>query len=211
MTTGIRAILSHPMAYEAVQKIMGAEKGRARVVRDYLRLFPGMRILNHGFGTAEILGSLPTDISYVGYDMSPEYISVAKEKFASRGTFHCRLLEQAEVATIERFDLVMGIGVLHHLDDVTAWHFMRIAKAALNPDGRIYTVDPCFATGQNPIARFLISRDRGQNVRDPHGYQALLQGLELKVHGTLTHQAWIPYTHWHMECRVQARSSWMDT
>jgi SAM-dependent methyltransferase len=211
VTTGIRAILSHPIAYEAVQWIMGAEKGRARVVRDYVRPFPGMRILDLGCGTAEILGSLPTDISYVGYDMSPEYISAAKEKFAGRGTFHCRLLEQTEVATLDRFDLVMGIGVLHHLDDATARQFMRIAKGALNPDGRIYTLDPCFAAGQNPIARFLISCDRGQNVRDPDGYQALLQGLELKVDGTLTHLAWIPYTHWHMECRIQAPSSRKDT
>jgi len=202
VTTGIRAILSHPMAYEAVQRIIGAEKGRARIVRDYLRPFPGMRILDLGCGTAEILGALPPDIAYVGYDMSPDYIAAAQRKYAGRGTFHCRLLEQAEVASLEHFDLVMGIGVLHHLDDATARHFMRIAKAALNPGGRIYTLDPCFAPRQNPIARFLISRDRGQNVRDSQGYQALLQGFELKVHGTLTHQAWIPYTLWHMECTV---------
>jgi len=207
VTTGIHSILSRPIVYEAVQKFMGAEKGRALVVRNYVRPFPGMRILDLGCGPAEILGSLPTDIAYVGYDMSPEYIAAAQWKFAGRGTFYCRLLEQAEVATLERFDLVMGIGVLHHLDDATAHDFMRIAKAALNPDGRIYTLDPCFARRQNPIARFLISRDRGQNVRDPQGYQALLQGLELKVHGTLTHQAWIPYTHWHMECRAQAPAS----
>jgi 2-polyprenyl-3-methyl-5-hydroxy-6-metoxy-1,4-benzoquinol methylase len=211
VTTGIRAILSHPMAYEAVQRIMGAKKGRTRIVREFLRPFPGMRILDLGCGMAEILGALPTDVSYVGYDMSAEYISAARRKYAGRGTFHCRPLEHAEVATLDRFDLVMGIGVLHHLDDATARQFVRIASAALNPDGRIYTLDPCFAARQNPIARFLISRDRGQNVRDPEGYQALLQGLELKVHGTLTHQAWIPYTHWHMECRVQAPISRIGT
>jgi len=204
VTTGIRAILSHPLAYEAVQRVMGAEKGRARIVRDFLRPFPGMRILDLGCGIAEILGALPPDISYVGYDMSPEYVAAARRKYAGRGTFHCRLLEQAEVATLERFDLVMGIGVLHHLDDATARQFMRIAKAALNPDGRIYTLDPCFVPQQNPIARFLISRDRGQNVRDPEGYQALLHGLDLVANGTLTHQAWIPYTLWHMECTGRA-------
>ena len=204
VTTGVRAILSHPMAYEAVQRIMGAERGRTRIVREFLRPFPGMRILDLGCGIAEILGALPTGVSDVGYDMSPEFITAARRKYASRGTFHCRLLEHAEVATLERFDLVMGIGVLHHLDDATARQFMRIARAALNPDGRIYTLDPCFVPQQNPIARFLISRDRGQNVRDPHGYEALLNGLDLTMHGTVTHQAWIPYTLWHMECRVPA-------
>ena len=161
-----------------------------------------MRILDLGCGTAEILGSLPAYITYVGYDMSPEYIAAAQKKFADRGIFYCRRLEQAEVATLEPFDLVMGIGVLHHLDDSTAQQFMAIAKAALRPGGRIYTLDPCYAAGQNPIARFLISRDRGQHVRDAEAYRALPQGLGAEVNGTLTHQSWIPYTHWNMECRV---------
>jgi 2-polyprenyl-3-methyl-5-hydroxy-6-metoxy-1,4-benzoquinol methylase len=202
VTTGIRAILSHPLVYETFQNIMGAEMVRVRIVRDYVRPFSGMRILDLGCGTAEILNTMPAEIAYVGYDISPDYISSAQKKFAGRGMFHCRLLEQAEVATLEPFDLVMGIGVLHHLDDSTARRFMAIAKAALKPGGRIYTIDPCYAPGQNPIARFMISRDRGQHVRDAEGYCALPHGLCDAVSGTLTHQAWIPYTHWNMECRV---------
>ncbi len=202
VTTGIRSILSHPFVYVTFQKVMGATSGRSRVVRDYVRPFPGMRILDLGCGPAEILNSMPKDIAYVGYDMSADYIASARKKFADRGTFHCRLLEEAEVATLEPFDLVMGVGVLHHLDDTIARQFMTIAKAALKPGGRIYTIDPCLAPGQNPIARFIIARDRGQHVRDASGYRALPDGLGLDVTGEITHQAWIPYTHWNMECRV---------
>ena len=199
LTSGIRSILSHPMVYETFQNIMGAKHGRKRIVRESIRPFAGMRILDLGCGTAEILSELPNDVTYVGYDMSPEYIAAAQKKFAGRGTFHCRLLEQAEVATLEKFDLVMGIGVLHHLDDATAHQFMTIAKGALKEGGRVFTLDPCYAAGQNPIARFLISKDRGQHVRAAEGYQAIAQGLFARVEGRLTHQAWIPYTHWRME------------
>lgn len=202
VTTGIRSILSHPVVYGTFQNIMGAKSGRERVVREFIRPFPGIRILDLGCGPAEVLGSLPDDVAYVGYDMSPEYIAFARRKFANRGAFHCRLLEKAEVAMLEPFDLVMGIGVLHHLDDSTARQFMAIARAALKKGGRIYTIDPCYAPGQNPIARFIISRDRGQHVRDTEGYLALTQGLHLEVSGTVTHQDWIPYTHWNMECVV---------
>lgn len=207
VTTGIRAMLSHPLVYDILQRLMGGEEGRARNVRDHVRPFPGMRILDLGCGTAEILSALPTDITYVGYDMSPEYIAAAQKRFAGRGTFHCRLLEHAEVAALEPFDLVLGIGVLHHLDDATAKQFMAVAKAALKRGGRIYTVDPCFAVGQSPIARYLISRDRGQHVRDVEGYRALPRELAAEVTGTLVHQAWIPYTRWHMECRVSAEGA----
>jgi len=204
VTTGLRSVLSHPRMYDAFQRIMGAEQGRQRFVREFIRPTPGMRILDLGCGTAEILGALPADITYVGYDMSPAYIAAAQRRFGNRGTFHCRALEHTEAANLQQFDLAMGIGVLHHLNDATARHFMRIARAALRPGGRIYTLDPCFAPGQNPIARFLISRDRGQHVRTPDGYLALLHGLDLEVDGTVTHQAWIPYTHWHMQCGIRA-------
>jgi SAM-dependent methyltransferase len=189
---------------------MGAEQGRAGIVRNFVRPIPGMRILDLGCGTAEILGALPTDITYVGYDMSPEYIAAARKRFAGRGTFHCRLLEQAEVATLEPFDIVLGIGVLHHLDDGTARQFMAIAKAALSRGGRIYTIDPCYAPEQGSIARFLISRDRGQHVRDVEGYRDLPRGLAAEVTGSLVHRAWIPYTHWNMECLVSAARTPVD-
>jgi cyclopropane fatty-acyl-phospholipid synthase-like methyltransferase len=179
---------------------MGAKRRREWMVRDLIRPFPGMRVLDLGCGPAEILDGLPEDVSYTGYDMSADYIAAAKEKFGPRGTFHCRLLEQAEVATLDSFDLVMGIGVLHHLDDDTARQFMTLAKAALKPGGRVLTVDACYAPKQNPVAHFLITKDRGQHVRDEAGYRALVEGIFTGVAGAVTHHAWIPYTHWSMEC-----------
>ncbi|MDP7702396.1 bifunctional 2-polyprenyl-6-hydroxyphenol methylase/3-demethylubiquinol 3-O-methyltransferase UbiG [Mycobacterium sp. TY815] len=200
VTSGVRAVLSHPAVYEAFQRIMGATRGRERIVRDLIRPFPGMRILDLGCGPAEILDFLPQDVAYTGYDMSAEYIAAANAKFGARGTFCCRLLEQAEAVTLEPFDLVMGIGVLHHLDDGTARQFMTLAKAALKPGGRVLTLDACYAPNQNPIARFIISKDRGQHVRNEAGYRKLAEGIFTGIAGTVRHQAWIPYTHWSMEC-----------
>lgn len=200
VTSGVRAVLSHPVVYEAFQRIMGAKRGREWLVCKFIRPFPGMRILDLGCGPANILASLPADVAYTGYDMSAEYIAAAEEKFGRRGTFHCRLLEQAEVAALEPFDLVMGIGVLHHLDDRSARQFMTLAKAALKPGGRVLTHDACYAQGQNPIARFLINRDRGQHVRGMADYRSLAEGTFTTITGAVTHWAWPPYTHWTMEC-----------
>ncbi len=199
VTSGIRAALSHPVVYEAFQRFMGARRVREWIARDLIRPFPGMRILDLGCGPADILASLPEDVAYTGYDMSADYIAAANARFGARGTFHCRLLEQAEVAALEPFDVVLGIGVLHHLDDSTARQFMALARASLKPGGRVLTLDPIFAPGQNPIARFLISKDRGQHVRNEAGYRALAEEIFTSVTGAVSHWAWIPYTHWTME------------
>ena len=107
---------------------------RAHTVRESRAAIPWHANPRPGLRSRGIsCSALPTDITYVGYDMSPEYIAAAQKRFAGRGTFHCRLLEQAEVATLEPFDLVLGSGVLHHLDDATARQFMAVAKAALKP------------------------------------------------------------------------------
>ena len=88
VTTGIRAMLSHPLVYNTLQRLMGADQLRARNVQNHVRPFPGMRILDLGCGPAEILGALPPDVTYVGYDMSPEYIAAAQRRLAGRGSLH---------------------------------------------------------------------------------------------------------------------------
>jgi hypothetical protein len=86
------------------------------------------------------------------------------------------------------------------LDDSSAAFIMRFASEALKPGGRLLTIDPCLEPSQNQIARFLIRRDRGQNVRDKNGYQKIAQTAFVAPKVEVRHKAWIPYTHCFMEC-----------
>ncbi|MGI8513367.1 MAG: class I SAM-dependent methyltransferase, partial [Solirubrobacteraceae bacterium] len=64
------------------------------------------------------------------------------------------------------------------------------------------TLDPTFVPGQARAARWLLSRDRGQAVRDPAGYQALASSHFAQVTATVRHDlARVPYTHAILECR----------
>ncbi|MGH3968172.1 MAG: hypothetical protein ACRDTV_08695, partial [Mycobacterium sp.] len=85
------------------------------------------------------------------------------------------------------------------------------AKAALKPGGRVLTVDPCYAPGQNPIARFLISKDRGQHVRSPAGYEALARDAFAHVHATVAARAFPPYTHFFMTARMSPEEDSVGT
>lgn len=199
ITTGVRALLSHPYFYNLFQTLMGARKGRTEFAMRFVRARPGERIVDIGCGTGDLLAYLP-DVQYVGYDISEDYIEAARKRFGARGTFHCRLLTSSELDAMPPFDIALAVGLLHHLNDDEARGFIRMAKRALTPEGRLITIDPCLADGQNRIARWLVKADRGQNVRDKDGYVSLVADAFGSVRATVAHRSWIPYTHCIMEC-----------
>ena len=64
------------------------------------------------------------------------------------------------------------------------------------------TIDPVFDVGQSWMARWLISRDRGQNVRTEEAYRALIPGdFSRREAEVLYDLIRIPYTHCIMTCR----------
>ncbi len=200
ITSGLRSILSHPVIYDTLQNIMGAQQIRRDLVKNFIRSTSHNRILDIGCGTAEILTNLDESSEYWGYDISPGYIDAAKTRFGERGNFQCARLDRVELEKLPKFDIVLAVGVLHHLDNDVAENLFALARDALSEGGRMITIDPCLAPGQNAIARYLILRDRGQNVRDSKGYRALATSAFPKIEGTIKHRAWIPYMHWIMEC-----------
>lgn len=203
ITSGVRAILSSPHVYNTFQAIMGARRGRQEFAEVDIRAVDGDRVLDIGCGTGEIRPYLPA-VDYVGFDISPDYIRAAQSKFGETGTFHCRLFGREDVARMPPADIVLAIGLLHHLDDGTAREFMELAKSALKPGGRLIALDPCLVEGQNPVARFLVNRDRGQNVRDEGGYIRLASSVFRNVSHRTRHTRWIPYTHFIMQCSTES-------
>jgi len=196
----LRALLARPALYDALQALLGAERGRAHFVASFVRPQPGDRVLDVGCGTARILDHLPAGAQYWGYDISEPYIDAARERYGARGKFFCRPLDERELAGLPKFDIVLATGVLHHLDDAAASGFLRLARSALADGGRFVSIDPCLAPGQSPLARLLITRDRGEHVRDERGYRVLAEPVFARVRASVRHRRWIPYTHCFMEC-----------
>lgn len=200
VTHGIKSILSHPVVYEVFQTLMGAHAGREYFVSNFIKPFLGMRILDIGCGPASILAYLP-DVNYWGFDISEIYIAKARKRFGLQGQFSCKQLESHDLPSLPQFDVVVALGLLHHLDDSAAQNLMQLAYDALRPGGRFVTMDPCLDPSQNFIARFLVRHDRGQNVRNKDEYESLAAETFSLLRVEAHHRTWIPYTHCFMECQ----------
>lgn len=200
ITTGIRTVLSQPLVYSAFQRLMGAHEDRERYVHDFLRPTAGMRVLDIGCGPADILAHLP-EVDYFGFDISEQYVQKARQRFADRrAKFTCKRLCPEDLAELPRFDRIIAIGLLHHLDDATALEVLRMVSSRLAAGGRLVALDPCFTPDQHPLARWLVKCDRGQNVRTREGYETLALGAFDRACASIRHKRWIPYTHCHLIC-----------
>jgi len=201
INSGLRSLLSQPYIYDLFQKILGADKFRREIVSEFILPNKTDKILDIGCGTAKILDFLPESISYYGFDISQDYINAAKSKFGKRGKFLCSNLDGSHFKTFRSFDIILAIGILHHLSNSDSRKLIKIAKKKLKPGGRFISVDACLIPNQNPIARFIIMCDRGQNIRTPENYKSLTNGIFSKIKVTLKHRHFVPYTHWIMECK----------
>lgn len=195
-TSGWRSLLSLPSVYSTIMELISGSGALRLFVATYIRPESDARILDLGCGTATILEYLPNDVSYVGIDISVAYIATARKKFKGRGEFHCLPIEAFTEIGDGSFDLVLGLGVLHHLDDEQARTFFSIADGALKKGGRCVTIDPCKVEGQSRFARLLIAMDRGQNVRTANVYEMLANSVFKKLVKSIRHDLLrIPYTH----------------
>lgn len=206
--TGLHRLLNRAGVYDALQGLLLRRESRARYVRDYVRPFPGCRILDIGCGPGSILAHLPVSIgSYTGYDMNPGYIETARGRWGSRGTFHCRRVEPGMLSAGEAFDIVLANGIVHHLDDAEARQLVNVAWRALRPGGCLVTYDNVYLQNQHWFARWLIARDRGRAVRTREGYEALVRGRFPRVESVILHDTLrVPYTILVMRCTRNAEA-----
>ena len=196
LTTGIHAILGNPKMYDVFQNIIGANKFRSIYANEYVALNGTERILDIGCGTARILDYLPATVDYIGFDASSDYIAAAKAHFGERGQFICQYVDEMAIEDMGKFDIVMANGLIHHLNDAEVTNLCRISSIALRDGGRMVTHDPCFSNMQSRLADYIISRDRGQNVRFGEGYAALLHPFFREVNLNIRHDMLnIPYNH----------------
>jgi SAM-dependent methyltransferase len=202
MVGKLSSILNIPAGYRLFRWLIGGQRAWKTFLSEYVKPVPGEKILDIGCGPADILNYLP-EVKYTGLDISVDYIHSARRRFGSRGRFLC---DNAGLFSIQdeegSFDLVLAMGVIHHLNDEQASALFDLARRALRPAGRLITYDGCYVPQQSCVARWLLNKDRGKFVRQPEEYLKLASKHFAEVESYLRNDLLrVPYTHLIMCCR----------
>src|SRR5680860_753926 len=199
-TKGIRSVLSIPLVYETFQKAVGSPRVRREIVEKYVKPVPGLRVLDVGCGPGDLIEHLP-GVAYTGTDLSAAYIESARRRFGDRGRYFVGRVSDLDPAVLGEFDVVIAKSLLHHIDEDEAMHLFRSASSVLAEGGRLVTLDAAYTPDMTRGSRFVVSRDRGQSILTPEGYEALAARAFAEVQVAVHHDLLrIPYTHVFLSC-----------
>ena len=185
--------INSPLVYRIIQYIMSGTSFRNSIIKKNIKK-NNLKILDIGCGPAQILEQIPR-CDYYGYDIDQRSIQYAKKKYRKKNYhFYCKKFNKAEIKKLPKFDFVIFFGILHHLSNKEADKMLTLCKRIMKKNSKLLTEDPILVEKQNIIAKFLIEKDRGINVRQKKEYINLLKKHFKKIKNKVTHQFFIPYT-----------------
>ncbi len=197
-TRGIYRLVTIPAFYQRLQLALAGPDPYARVGALVFGGLTDKAVLEIGCGPGHWSSVLRHARSYTGIDWNARHIEVARARYGTaQARFICGDLgDPALLADIPPLDAVIGIGILHHLDDQTALAVLSKAADLLVPGGQFIGIEPVLHARQNPIARLLKALDSGRHIRTAPAYQALFP----KAYGTVsaelrTDLMRVPYSH----------------
>lgn len=176
---GCKRLLSLLYAYIFFQKMVGTPRAKKWIAENFWRAATVEKVVDIGCGPGIALHYLPQDIEYVGFDISEKYIETAQrvhagKKYATFLQASVHSLLETHDDRLANSDLVICSGLLHHLNDDETIEVFLLAREILKPGCRLVCTEPVFTVHQSAFSRWLMSKDRGCNIRTEQQYKDLL-------------------------------------
>jgi SAM-dependent methyltransferase len=199
--SGLLRWLNVPFMYNTFSAAVGANALRRKLIQNHVRAKPGDKVIDIGCGSALALQWLP-EVQYIGLDINPDCVAFARRTYGAKGTFVGG--DVRSLRADSRFrdaDIVMALGVLHHLDDQEAEDCIQFAHDALKRNGRFVCHEACWVPNQGVVSKFIMGSDRGRNIRTEQQYCELAAKVFRKVEAQVdTKPMRIPYVTIVLEC-----------
>ena len=193
--------INNPLIYKIIQGVMSGTSFRNSIIKKNITK-NNLKILDIGCGPAQILEHIP-QCDYYGYDIDRRSIQYAKKKYYQKNYhFYCKKFNKTELKKLPKFDFIIFFGILHHLSNKEVYEILKLCKKIMKKNSKLLTEDPILIENQNVIAKFLIKKDRGLNVRNKQEYINLLKKHFKKIKNKVTHQYFIPYTWFTTVCSI---------
>ena len=168
--SGIHYILKNPIIYSVVQWIFSHKKTTYEWDQLFLNI-ENKTILDIGCGLGDQSKKFK-NCQYIGVDISKVYIDHAKKNFSNYGEFYLLSADNIQNLPNKSFDFVILKGVIHHLNDKQMMNLILFFQERLSTNGKIISLDPVFTEKQNKLSKYFVSKDRGENIRLSHDYEA---------------------------------------
>jgi ubiquinone/menaquinone biosynthesis C-methylase UbiE len=138
------------------------------------------------------------DSEYLGIEPLSDCVNKANRMFKnSENNFIVGDHESLKSIKDSSYDLIIALGVLHHINDSIFDEFIKESHRILKVGGRLTTFDPVYHNGQSKISKWVVSRDRGTWIRTTEGYSERIQKIynQEPSKTIYTNLLRIPYDH----------------
>ena len=170
----INRLLGVASIYDLFQVVIGGYTVRRQTIVDAVGSNSGLSVLDLGCGTG-IASQWLNCSNYMGIDLDPGYLERAKSLNSKDCLFV--LGSAQDVSTLARdrkFDIVLLIGIMHHLKFEDCAPLLRDVAGLLNDGGQLIGMEPSFFVGQSWLTRTITQMDRGKNILHQEEWEQLL-------------------------------------
>jgi len=190
-------IFDNEWLYKLFQFAVISNANKARICDEVLKPVGVKSVLDFGCGIGYHSEDF-RDSEYLGIEPLSGCVDVANKMYKkSNRSFIVGDHETLKSIPDSSFELVIAIGVLHHIDNRVFSQFIEETYRILKPGGRLTTFDPVFHADQTKLSRWVVSRDRGIWVRSVDDYiqpikKVFTNSLNSKIYSGLLR---IPHDH----------------